>query len=253
MDRVEFPSEPTGAVAPESSTQTPQGDRPEWLPEKFTSTEDMAKAYKSLEAEYSKLKQGTVEVTPTDTPTTEPEVAQEPEVKNIEVPADLDVSGILHNFRTEGKLSEDQYAKIRSIYGDKLPQEYIDTYVSMYNAQIDGQAQEIFNSVGGKDSFDKMIGFANETYSEAEYAALDASINSDDFELAKQAVAALKAKYEASRGKTPQYVGGVGAAASHDVYTHASQIREDMRNPKYESDPTFREAVKAKIARSPNV
>ena len=56
--------EPTASTAStaESTTSQPQdGERPSWLPEKFTSGEDLAKAYSELEKQFSSGKQQPVE------------------------------------------------------------------------------------------------------------------------------------------------------------------------------------------------
>ena len=53
-ESIEVPHEVTGSVSPEQQAaerqQEQQTDRPEWLPEKFGSPEDMAKAYGELES-----------------------------------------------------------------------------------------------------------------------------------------------------------------------------------------------------------
>lgn len=49
--------------------QKPAGDRPAWLPQNFDKPEAMVESYKSLQAELTKLKQGTnTEADPAETP-----------------------------------------------------------------------------------------------------------------------------------------------------------------------------------------
>ena len=45
----------TGPEAPQEEAQDNQSERPEWLPEKFKTPEDLAKSYSELEKNYQVL------------------------------------------------------------------------------------------------------------------------------------------------------------------------------------------------------
>src|SRR5690606_29736434 len=62
-ETIVFSTPETGATVPEGSPQTPT-NRPEWLPENFVSPEDLAKSYKELQAELTRIKQGGQPATP---------------------------------------------------------------------------------------------------------------------------------------------------------------------------------------------
>ena len=48
-ETITITEEPTGPEAPMAAEQDNSSDRPDWLPEKFTSPEDLAKSYAELE------------------------------------------------------------------------------------------------------------------------------------------------------------------------------------------------------------
>ena len=59
VDKIEISEGQTGAEAPKEDAkpvlkEEPKGERPEWLPGKFKSPEEMAKAYGELEVKLSK-------------------------------------------------------------------------------------------------------------------------------------------------------------------------------------------------------
>ena len=56
VDEVKITEDIAGQPAQETTQQT---DRPEWLPEKFKSAEELAKSYNELEKSYSETKQAT--------------------------------------------------------------------------------------------------------------------------------------------------------------------------------------------------
>ena len=59
VDTIQVQSDVTGKPAEETSNETQNSDRPEWLPEKFTSAEELAKSYTELEKSYSEKSQAT--------------------------------------------------------------------------------------------------------------------------------------------------------------------------------------------------
>jgi hypothetical protein len=52
-ETITITEEPTGPEAPMAAEQDNSSDRPDWLPEKFSSPEDLAKSYAELEKKLS--------------------------------------------------------------------------------------------------------------------------------------------------------------------------------------------------------
>ena len=100
---VEMEGSITGAEAP-SDVEPQQGERPEWLPEKFKNPEDMANAYSELEKQFTQQRQQ--DKTEEQTENTELSIddAQEA-VESV----GLDFVSMTEDYVTNGQLSEDNY------------------------------------------------------------------------------------------------------------------------------------------------
>ena len=126
--------------------------RPEWLPEKFASAEDLAKAYSELEKKQS-------------TPKEEPSQQQ--------MRADAEASQGMEKFYTEysqnGELSEKSYEELSKMGLDK---NLVDGYIAGQQAIANAEVKIIHDTVGGADNYSKVIEYAQTNLSEAEQKAL---------------------------------------------------------------------------------
>ena len=221
-------------VAPPDTPSEPPSDRPAWLPEKFKSAEDMAKAYSELEQKQSK---------PTDTP-------KAIDVNNIEVdPAGnpvvpgVDTGAIAGEFAANGFISPESYEKLASAGIDKAT---VDNYISGQQARADARTQEGFATVGGEDNFKAMAGWAKANLSGAQLDAFNQQVNNPNKEVALLAVRGLNAQYVAAVGKAPSglITGSSSAAiASTTGFQSRNQIVQAMSDPRYDSDPAYRNSV----------
>ena len=102
VEQVEIKEEETTSEKPiDESTE-----RPEWLPEKFNTPEDMAKAYGELE---NKLGQPTENKTE-ETPTPEPKAEETLEIAEKAVSnAGLDMSALQSEYSESGTLKDTSY------------------------------------------------------------------------------------------------------------------------------------------------
>ena len=104
--------------APVEQTQT---DRPEWLPEKFKSAEELAKSYTELEKSFSEKSQATAN----------------------------DLNPFFDEYSEKGELTQDSYNKLN---GMGLSKDVVDNYISGMKAQTDLQVTRIQNEVGGESN-----------------------------------------------------------------------------------------------------
>ena len=129
-----FAEAPSGTDAPvEESTQQ---DRPEGLPEKFNSIEEMAKSYHELE---SKL--GASSSEEEETPATEGEANQEA-VENI-IGVDAFEKYSTEYMDNEGKLSEESYKELQEKYN--FSPELVESFI---------KGQEALTSIDLDDVYD---------------------------------------------------------------------------------------------------
>lgn len=217
--------------------------RPEWLPEKFQSVEDMAKAYAELEAKLGAKPQDNPQPDPANADTNQP--GQNPEQALNE--KGLDLSTFTTEFNTKGELSAESYAKLAAAGFDK---QIVDNYINGQKAVVAQYETAVVAEVGGSEKYSEMVTWAKANMTDAEINAYNAAVSSGDVAQAKLAVLGLSAKFSKANGSEPRLVQGRPNSASGDVFESTAQLTEAMRDPRYAKDPAYRAKVQAKLARS---
>lgn len=232
------------ATPPEGTEGTPPAeDRPQWLPEKFKSPEDMAKAYAELESKLGGQK-------PTDPPA-------DPAKPPAEIPADpnaalaekgLKLQDFSEEFAKSGELSAESYDKLAKAGYDR---DLVDNYIAGQQARAAQFEGSIKSEVGGDEAYVAMTEWAKSNMTPSEIAAYNAAVSSGNPDQAKLAALGLSAKYQKAVGSDPQrLLGGQGGTSSSDVFESMAQVTAAMRDPQYKADPAFRAKVQAKLGRS---
>ncbi len=239
IDQVEVKPEETTAEAPAESEV--KQNRPEGLPEKFNSVEDLAKSYAELESKLGQPK----EEAPKEEVKTESndlEIAE----KAVES-AGLDMESLNKEFADEGKLGEESYNKLEKA---GISKEVVDQFIAGQQAIAEKTAGEVRSIVGGDEQYGMMITWAKDNLSDSEIAAYNTAVNNSDIETVKLAVSGLQSRYQASEGKDPNLVKGTASGTGESGYTSWAQVTKDMADDRYSKDPAFQAEVKQKIANS---
>jgi len=219
--------------------------RPEWLPEKFQSPEDMAKAYQELERKLGEKAQSE-DSSATNQADEKGEGSEEDQ--SDEQVAKFDLSKYDQEFQETGDLSDDSRAELKKMGFTK---DRVDTYLAGLKASDSQYEEQVVEVVGGREQYDQMAQWAKNNLSAAEQEAYDEAVSSGSVEQAKLAVEALKNRWQASEGVDPSLIRGKPSNERSDVFKSSAQIREAMRDPRYKNDQAYRQAVDAKIGRSP--
>jgi hypothetical protein len=232
------------ATPPDQGTEgTPPEERPQWLPEKFKSPEDMAKAYAELE---SKLGQKPADK-PADAPAAEPQ-AEPQEVEKALSEKGLDMQDFSAEFAEKGELSPESYEKLQKAGYDR---NLVDQYIEGQRAIAAQYENTVMGEVGGREKYNEITTWAKANLTPAEINAFNAAVSSGSQEQAKLAVLGLGSKYQQAVGTDPQrLIGGQNVASSSDSFESMAQVTAAMKDPKYKTDPAFRAKVQAKLARS---
>lgn len=223
----------------DNSSQTE--DRPQWLPEKFKSPEELAKAYNELQAKLG----GKTD----NQQTAEPNADDQ----NKQVQDDLQSKGLdLYQFSDEfnktGALSAQSYEALEKA---GYPRNIVDQYIEGQKARASLYESEVKNAVGGENNFVAMAEWAKANLTPQEIEAYNKAVDSGDLNQAKLAVAGMFQKYSASRPSEPTlFKGATSSTASGEVYESIAQMQKDMASPEYKTDPAFRAKVERKLARS---
>lgn len=221
--------------AAQETTEEPSSDRPEWLPEKFKSPEDMARAYSELEQRLGR-------------PREDEGVPQEEEVRDGLENVGVDYDALSREFWDNGDLSEESYDLLAQA---GVPRHIVDNYIASQMSVAEAQRSSIMNEVGGPDGYAQLTAWAADNLDDAEIDYYNQIIDGNDFQAIQMAVRAVAARRNASEGMEParNLSGGI-SGGSGGVYESVSQLMADMQNKQYETDPAFRAAVEAKLARS---
>jgi hypothetical protein len=218
----------------------PTEDRPQWLPEKFKSPEDLAKAYAELESKLGKPAESK-QADPSAQPSTD-------QVKDELATKGLDLSDFSQEFNTKGELSAESYDKLEKA---GYPRNIVDQYIDGQKARAALYESEVKAVAGGEDSFSEMVEWAKANLTQTEISAYNAAVDSGDPNIAKLAVAGMYQKFSAVRPAEPNlFKGATSASGSSDVYESVAQMQKDMASPEYKSDPAFRARVAQKLSRS---
>ena len=206
-------------------------DRPEWLPEKFSNAEELAKAYGALEKEFSgRDKQ---EVKPTE------------ETKAEEAPQQ-GLDKYYEEYAEKGELAETSYSELAKLGLDKT---LVDSYIEGQNLISDTNTKQIQDIAGGKEEYTELVNWATDNLSDAEVKVFNDMVEGGDIETAKFAVQGLMSKAGVN-SKQPSLFEGTSDAVSKDAFASVAQVTEAMNDPRYETDPAYRRMVEEKIGRS---
>ena len=208
-----------------------EDQRPNWLPEKFKSAEELAKAYNNLEKEYSSRQ----------TQETKPEeVQQEVQQRGLEK--------FYNEFAETGALTDKSYNELAK---QGLDKDLVNSYIDGQKAVADKNTKAIQDVAGGAENYTELVNWAGKNLSEAEQTTFNNMVDGGDVEQAKFAVQGLMMKSGTnSNPNQTKLFEGTSDITSPDAYTSVSQVTDAMNDPRYEKDPSFRKEVENKISRS---
>lgn len=224
---------------PTASTE----DRPQWLPEKFKTPEELVKSYQELESKLGKPKQE-----PEGKPEGQPKGEPSPQEETPNESADF--SKYEQEFVSTGNLSEESITEITDKY--KLPKQYVETYIAGLQAL---QAQELnrgYALVGGEQNYTSMIEWAKVNLSPQEIQDYNTQVTSGKPEATKFAIEALHSRYKAAVGEAPNLISGNTGQPSSNGFKSRAEITSAMSDPRYAKDPAYRKEVMDKIAVTPD-
>lgn len=219
-------AQPTG-----EAPQTSEESRPDWLPEKFNSPEELAKAYDSLQ---TKMSNKNTKAKAKDTTTAEP-------TEHIASA----ITAAQDEFNESGELSESAFEGLAKA---GVPREFVEAYLEGQTAIADNQSTQIQDIIGGPQNYEAMSEWALENLSDEQLEAYNQVVETGSIDQAKMAVQGLFSQFTAAGGKTPQVVMGATQGASVKPFNSAAQVTEAMKDPRYKNDPAYRQNVEQRLA-----
>jgi plasmid maintenance system antidote protein VapI len=240
VEQVEIkPTQETSDKPIEESKET----RPEWLPEKFKSPEDMAKAYGELETKLGQPepKQEKVKETKKD------DLSIDNAEKAVEN-AGLSMDTLQQEYNESGQLNDKSYEALAKA---GIPKDYVDAFIKGQEAIATQTANTLKQEVGGDEAYKNMMTWASENLNEAEINAYNRTVNGKDIEATKLAIAGLNAKYKNAEGIEPNLARGDRPSTSNATgYRSWAEVTAAMSDPRYSKDVAYQADVQAKLKNS---
>jgi len=249
VEAVEIKQEETTEEKPVEQAKVEEVKRPEGLPEKFKTVEDMAKSYSALEsklgAEDKSFENEKTEV--------------EPKKENLEIEADqktaekavesagLNMDQLQSEYDEKGTLDEKSFDALEKA---GIPKSYVDAFIQGQEAVATQMQNTIKAEVGGAESYTEIVTWAKDALNPQEIAAFNKTVNSNDLEAVKLAVTGLKARHDAVNGTNPKLISGKAGTDTGGGYNSWAQVTAAMKDARYESDSAFRAEVQDKISKS---
>ena len=225
----------TGPDAPVAEDNQ-ASERPDWLPEKFNSPEDLAKSYTELEKKLS---------APKDTPA-------DNEATTDENPTDDNESTIPNfdkfsqEFADGGALSDDSFVELEQM---GYPKEMVETYIQGMQSTQEADANTVMAVAGGEDGYKDLIDWARDNMAANELEVYNTMV-ANGTDNAKMAVEWMMSKREAAGDTEPNLVSGKAQAASKDEFRSTAQVVAAMKDPRYGKDSAYTKDVEQKLGRS---
>ena len=103
---------------------------------------------------------------------------------------------------------------------------------------------------GGEERYNEMLLWAAENLSKDDIAMFDSVIDSGNKDACFFAINALNQRYTDAVGSEQPLLTGRGSRETMDVFRSQAEVVAAMKDPKYDSDPAYRQDVFAKLERS---
>jgi len=252
LHRVEINEKAPQEIDPESeeaveAVPEEQTDRPEWLPEKFKSAEDMANAYSELEKKMGAgaNEQEQEEVQQEEEQSTDEQDDTQKEDSNTN---DVIVEASKEFFENDGVISEETYKNLAEA---GLPKELVDSYAAGQQALQQSEEGNIKAAADG--NWDQMAEWAANNLSPEEVNTFDDIVQNGTVDQARLATKGLYAQYKAENGVTPKLVQGAVSGSSSMPFKSNQELARAMSDPRYKSgDKSYHEEIDRRIAASHN-
>lgn len=218
---------------------------------KFKSQDELLKAYKELESKLGKKGQDEEEEAleePTETSNEVPEQEEQPS-ETVEYMTQLS-----KEYEQNGQLSEEAIDRLSQMD----PKELIQSYLQFYQKSAQQQQQatieaatinQIKQSVGGDATYTEMTQWAADNLNSTEISEFNTITNSGNPIAIKFAVEALYNRYRAAEGyEAPLVTGGKSSNSGFKPYRSQAELARDIADPRYSSDPAFRQDVEDRLS-----
>ena len=226
---------------------------------KFKSVEDLAASYKELEGKLGQSTKEDQSETTEETETTEPEFnAKEfygDGLANVLEEVGIDPQEISNRFTETGEINNDDYSKLEKAgFSKQVIDTYLDGLKGTSNAASEdiatAQIQAIKDSVGGDETYSKMVSWAVENLPDNEVKEFNSLTETANATAIKLAVQGLYSQYNNAMGVEPNLVSGRASQSGPTPYRSTAEVVTAMSDPRYGKDVSYTEDVQRRLGGS---
>lgn len=218
---------------------------------KFKSQEDLLKAYEELQKKLGKGEDSEEEEDASEEPTEASESDPDEETPAAEVA----LTKAAEEY-SKGKLTDETIEELSKLDSKDLIKAYVDFYsknAQQYQQQAALQQSEqntIMEIAGGQQGYTDMIQWAAQNLDQSEIDAYNSVTNSGNYAAIKFAAEALYNRFKSAEGYEAPLVTGKAPSSGVKPYRSQAELARDISDPRYHTDPAFRQDVEDRLARS---
>ena len=183
-----------------------------------------------------------------DAPSTEP--SNEGVSEGSEQQATLNWDKISADFSVNNELSDDHR---QSLNAAGIPDDIINNYLELHSVGQEFSQQRTGEYAGGEENINAMFDWARGNLSEEEVSNYNDILNSPNW---RMAIDSLRVSSQVDgagsdpSSRSPSLVEGEVSGVSGAAFPSKQQMIEAMADPRYKSDPAFRNQVRLRVGRS---
>ena len=239
-------------TTPQSPPTTPPPTQQQKLAGRFDNVEDLEKAYKELQAEFTRRNNPNAQQ---QQPPAKPEgleVTQQPSAEDVQKTLEskgLDFQKFADSFYQNGQLTEEDFAELEKA---GINRQLADTYVKGVEALRQQTIAQGHAIVGGQDVFKAMTAWAAANLPQADIDAYNAMVTKGGNQT-ELALLGLKSKWQQATGGSnePNLLSGRQATVTDgDTFSSIRELAAAQRDPRYGKDAAYTRSVEQKAARS---
>ena len=226
-----------------------QADQEQLLAGKYKDAQELEKAYVELQKKLGEKEQDTEQAT-----------EEQPEDKpQLSEGASLITSASDEYYANGNKLSDETMAKFSSMSSQDLIKAYMEVQKTPEFQQqqsapaadiTPAQVNQIKNAAGGEQAYANIINWAKGSLPQDQLNAFNEVVNTGSVQAIQLAVSGLKSQYDNANGVEGRLVTGKAAPNNGDVFRSQQELVRAMNDPRYDSDPAYRQDVIEKLDRS---
>jgi hypothetical protein len=214
---------------------------------KFRDAEELEQAYIELQKKFSSR----------NTDEEEPEQQEEAEEVEEEDSESANILEALWEEGLQGKFSEDTLKELSNLSSADLAKLYLEYRAEAERGNVtkevditDSDLSDLRGIAGGDDEYGSMMRWAADNLTQKEIDRYDSVMDTGDKNAMTFAVEALFSRYQDAVGVDGQLLTGKAASSTKDIFRSQAEVVRAMSDPRYDTDPAYRQDVFAKLERS---